>query len=206
MKRCLKHTSVRKAFTLVELLITVAIIAILAAIAVPNFLEAQIRAKVTRVKSELRTTATAIEAYCADNNHPPYDGEPGADHYGWATVLQQVTTPVAYMTRVQADPFQDPIMKTYAAPAGQTFFVDHPTDTRHSYDYGSAYWHKVGADSECTRLWQNFIGTSSWKIGSCGPRQKFLTETSYFGFAPKYDPTNGTLSDGNIYRSQAVLP
>ena len=37
-----------KAFTLIELLIVVAIIAILAAIAVPNLLEAQVRAKVAR--------------------------------------------------------------------------------------------------------------------------------------------------------------
>ena len=55
-----------RAFTLIELLIVVAIIAILAAIAVPNFLEAQVRAKVSRVKSDMRSLATAIETYRID--------------------------------------------------------------------------------------------------------------------------------------------
>jgi prepilin-type N-terminal cleavage/methylation domain-containing protein len=58
----------RTGFTLIELLIVVAIIAILAAIAVPNFLEAQTRSKVSRVKTDMRSLATAIEAYAVDNN------------------------------------------------------------------------------------------------------------------------------------------
>ena len=61
----------KHAFTLIELLIVVAIIAILAAIAVPNFLEAQTRAKVARVKNDLRSVATAIEAYRVDTNKYP---------------------------------------------------------------------------------------------------------------------------------------
>jgi prepilin-type N-terminal cleavage/methylation domain-containing protein len=62
---------VKKAFTLIELLIVVAIIAILAAIAVPNFLEAQTRSKVSRAKADMRTLATAIESYTVDYNKPP---------------------------------------------------------------------------------------------------------------------------------------
>ena len=64
----------KKAFTLIELLIVVAIIAILAAIAVPNFREAQVRAKVSRAKSDMRSLVTAIEAYRVDTNHYPPDG------------------------------------------------------------------------------------------------------------------------------------
>jgi prepilin-type N-terminal cleavage/methylation domain-containing protein len=62
----------RKGFTLIELLIVVAIIAILAAIAVPNFLEAQVRSKVSRVQSDQRSMATALASYYVDNNgYPP---------------------------------------------------------------------------------------------------------------------------------------
>ena len=59
-----------RAFTLIELLIVVAIIAILAAIAVPNFLEAQTRSKVSRTKADMRTCATALEAY--DHQDMPF--------------------------------------------------------------------------------------------------------------------------------------
>ena len=58
-------------FTLIELLIVIAIIAILALIAIPNFLEAQTRAKVSRVKADMRTLGGACEAYTVDWNNPP---------------------------------------------------------------------------------------------------------------------------------------
>lgn len=70
----------KKAFTLIELLIVVAIIAILAAIAVPNFLEAQTRAKVTRAQSDMRSLATGIEAFYIDNNQYPFHTSSGTRH------------------------------------------------------------------------------------------------------------------------------
>lgn len=55
-----------RGFTLIELLIVIAIILILIGIALPNFLEAQERARVTRAKTLLRTIETAINAHIID--------------------------------------------------------------------------------------------------------------------------------------------
>ena len=74
--------SSNKGFTLIELLIVVAIIAILAAIAIPNFLQAQVRAKVSRAKAEMRTAGTALESYFVDNNEYPVNGlQPGREWF-----------------------------------------------------------------------------------------------------------------------------
>lgn len=123
----------RNAFTLIELLIVVAIIGILAAIAVPNFMNAQVRAKVARVQSEHKSIQTALESFFIDNNgYPPlhcgdrllmrrqyrdYDSsDPAASilniaHVAIGTGSQArriyLTTPIAYLGSLPFDPFRD---------------------------------------------------------------------------------------------------
>lgn len=56
----------KRGFTLIELLVVVVIIGILAAIAIPKFSATKDKAKMASVKSDLRNTMTAEEAYFAD--------------------------------------------------------------------------------------------------------------------------------------------
>jgi prepilin-type N-terminal cleavage/methylation domain-containing protein len=62
-----KLQSKRGGFTLVEIMIVVAIIALLAAIAVPNFLRARKRSQATRILEDLRDLDHAIDQYAIDN-------------------------------------------------------------------------------------------------------------------------------------------
>ena len=83
-----------RGFTLIELLIVVAIIAILAAIAVPNFLEAQVRATISRTQADLRTLPVALEAYAIDHNDYP----PAPQNITEPHKLVTLRTPLAYVT------------------------------------------------------------------------------------------------------------
>ncbi len=90
----------KKGFTLIELLIVVAIIGILAAIAVPNFINARLRAQIARVTAELKSVNDAYLMYFMDNHKwPPHlDGDEAQHRF--------VTTPIAYLSTSILDPFQ----------------------------------------------------------------------------------------------------
>jgi prepilin-type N-terminal cleavage/methylation domain-containing protein len=178
----------KKGFTLIELLIVVAIIAILAAIAIPNFLAAQTRSKVSRAKSELATLATALESYFVDNNEYPPCVVPFVDVAMY--VPNVITSPIAYLA---SNNFLDPFR---APDAAATYMRYRYMDVDSLYGKGSASAEAYGS----------FYG--KWRISSSGPDRIFgptgyLTYqgVSYNILCP-YDPTNGTVSNGDIMRSQ----
>ena len=181
-----------RGFTLIELLIVVAIIAILAAIAVPNFLEAQTRSKVARVKSDLRSLNLAFMAYYTDNQKVPPDGN---DVMTWSWQMEnpgrqpdfpligdigqfyafryfaRLTTPVAYMTSIPHDAF------TRRMPYGYDTLGQDPC--------GYCIAASCGPDT-IAGDWLRSFGTNT-------------------GSALAYDPTNGTKSRGDIWRAMIVL-
>ncbi len=181
-----------RAFTLIELLIVVAIIAILAAIAVPNFQEAMTRAKVARAENDMRSIGIALESYRLDNpNYPPENylspflepsepkGIPALPNH---IRLRPLTTPIAYLSALPRDPFasiEDDLNRIWP-----------PT-----YHY-AAYLDLLYPDAPFFRG-KNPEGLHcEWICQSNGPDR-----SPHSWQWPRYDPTNGTFSEGNILRT-----
>ena len=198
-----------RAFTLIELLIVVAIIAILAAIAVPNFLEAQTRAKVSRTKNDMRSTATGLEVYRLDYNiYPPdyqFDAIVPRDLRCYLTRLQVLTSPIAYITSVPEDIYAE-------ASLGKDLVLTAPYKIPYStgkltrpycFDYAYRYF-PDGRDENVVYpgLWTDRISRSknvAWALKSVGPDLIATVLGAASPAATSYDPTNGTLSAGDLF-------
>ena len=212
----------KKGFTLIELLIVVAIIAILAAIAVPNFLEAQTRAKVSRCKSDMRSIATALESYMVDYNMYPYDGAGSAptaagQQFSYWHVPHIITTPVAYMTKKDFDdPFRSKKAGTVQYRNLRYTNVDSTWDCTGKY---KGYNTNSGNGSQLYHdMYESQLG--KWRLTSCGPDTILSNGSQVANYNPAvwpfvyngtvqtlyemnmpYDATNGTISYGDIIRT-----
>jgi prepilin-type N-terminal cleavage/methylation domain-containing protein len=212
----------QKGFTLIELLIVVAIIAILAAIAVPNFLEAQVRSKVSRQLSNMRTVTTALETYYVDNNKLPLTTynvnpvtRPGGGNWdlterwkfwpGFEGTAGGLTTPIAYLSSADAmiDIFRLP--HNYTLPlANQIMWL--PTEFYNSQKYSFLTGNPYDPNSTFSKQSRRY---GTWTMRSAGPDTYYQNlpgrrgdyDDGGWGQA-SYDPTNGSVSAGDIYRSQ----
>jgi prepilin-type N-terminal cleavage/methylation domain-containing protein len=80
--------TLRAGFTLVEIMIVVAIITLLAAIAIPGFLRARKRAQASRVKDDLRLIEAAVDQYAIETQRQPGAVVSVAD---WTAFLKRET-------------------------------------------------------------------------------------------------------------------
>lgn len=196
------YTIHMKAFTLIELLIVVAIVAVLSAIAVPNFLEAQTRAKVSRVRSDMRTLGMGLELYTTDHRiFPPVTNFMVPSLYGR---LVPLTTPIAYMTSLPRDVFYN------SSPEANHYNQLYPGEKKDVliYNTGRASY-GLGNDSG------GAANLLRWSLTSLGPDRQL--HWTYYAFPENqivdpvtgqpggylryvYDPSNGTTSRGEIFR------
>ena len=153
----------RVAFTLIELLIVVSIISILASIAVPNFVEAQVRAKVARAKADMRSMMTAIQTYRVDHNDAPFrrnttdspDSEPPIPELSTRIKhLSVLTTPIAYMTSLPHDIFETNI--------------PYPNNTYEYFDPIQVMW-LINSRRLAGQVREFTPGEVSWLVISVGP-------------------------------------
>ncbi|MCA9412846.1 MAG: hypothetical protein KC944_16650 [Candidatus Omnitrophica bacterium] len=185
----LKNPSSDLGFTMIELTMVGITITILIAIALPNFLEAQIRAKVTASETDLALLGASLEEYYIEyRSYPPNvadsNGEGGLvgdnnpNLRGAALVV--LTTPVSYLSVLPVDDF---ITEKYE---------------RNTYDYVDfTGW--TGSAISRSSVVEGEQGSAAYVLVGIGPNLEYeFTASKPPSSGIDYSPTNGTRSVGDL--------
>jgi len=212
----------RKGFSLLELLIAIAIISIITAIVVPNLMSANIRAKVSGVKADMGSIAIALEDYKVDYGEYPKDSRFSRDTTGYASdiiaqpnqafdgdggtdsddndaiglgylVYPKTDFEPTYLKRIAGDPFNNSGKEDWNGTSGAH---------NHHYLYYTGKWDSVsGTSVDCT---SSDDSPQYWALVSYGP-DKDKDITSYANAKKAvadgtnlYNPDNGIVSSGDI--------
>ena len=199
-------------YALVELLIVIAIIIIISAIAVPNLISANIKAKVKGIKSEMGSIAIALEDYRIDDEAGNYPIQPGPgydpdviaqpniafDDHDDAIGLGELIFPEGasdpvYLYRIPGDPFNDSGEEEWNGTSGahNNHYCYFTADAeRQSSSTEAKYWALVsyGPDKD-----QNIDSyTKAWNaVDPNAPNHNTYKNLVY-------DPDNGITSSGDI--------
>ena len=207
--------SVAQGFTLIELLIVIAIILILIAIALPNFLEAQIRSRVTRANAEMRSLITATASYRNIYNRAPDPQNvitsSDFDRNWWGFASNKLTTPSAYIKTIPVDIFPDVAKGSlrYGWP-GPDHTIPYAVVVRANAKAPLGPKNFMWLGAKQVSNWEYFDPVTlgmlrrSWAVYiSAGPDTRMTWQYAQVnapGFTPApYSPTNGTMSNGDIF-------
>lgn len=166
-------------FTLIELLIVIAIILILISIALPNFLDAQARAKVTKCEGDMKAMDDAIMSYYLDwkKFFGPFE-------------IKRLTTPTPYIKQLPLDPF-GPLVTTDQGYQTVLGYYGSPIKRLYIYHGPPTFDNHPGMKR---------LGIK-WVLTGLGPDSGWFDNTGYNSNRyPRYNPTNGSRSRGNIER------
>ena len=205
-------------FTLVELLIVMAIIGVLTAIAVPNYQEALTRSKVAKFQGDAKACETAIESYYADHSFYAFSegypvkstcgnqtgtGSNDTSNPGIGYLPRCLTTPAAYLGKLPNDPFRnlEDVGQCYPERRTYLYSADSENLIRFRMYYVSiTYAYAQGQTTVSNQRPTNAV----WMVSSTGPdghRDQGPTSGGFphSSYPTPYDPTNGINSMGDLF-------
>jgi general secretion pathway protein G len=117
----------RRGFSLIELLVVLVILALLAGIVLPRFLNRAKDAQVSTARTQIQSFKSALQLYMLDNNNTPPSTQQGLD----ALVSEPTSSPrpvkwqkyLNDITAIPMDPWGNPYEYQSPGPGGEDFFI-----------------------------------------------------------------------------------